>query len=125
MTVSPYAPQVRVGREPIPPRESARVLAFRRPGPPTSRNPPALREAPSVPASPFPDMGQYERAGIEPDDYRHRMIVNVVGFAVCVLLVVAGVWLANKIAELRRDQDCVLSGRRNCAQISINGNLSR
>jgi hypothetical protein len=70
-------------------------------------------------------MGRYERSGTEPDDYRHRMIVNAIGFAVCILLIVAGVWLANKIAEVRRDQDCVLSGRRNCAQISIHGSLNR
>jgi hypothetical protein len=70
-------------------------------------------------------MGKYERTGAEPDDYRHRMIVNLVGFAICVVLIGAGLWLANTIAELRRDQDCVLSGRRNCAQISIPGDLNR
>ena len=47
------------------------------------------------------------------------MTVNAAAFGFCALLIVAGVWLAIKIAELRRDQDCVLSGRRNCAQISI------
>lgn len=50
------------------------------------------------------------------------MKVNAAAFGFCVLLVVVGVWLAIKIAEMRRDQDCVLSGRRNCAQLSIVGN---
>ena len=75
--------------------------------------------------SPVEDIGKYERRGAEQDDYRHRMLVNALGFAVCVLLAAAGIWLATKIAELRRDQDCVLAGRRNCAQISIIGNAAR
>lgn len=72
--------------------------------------------------SPVDDIGKYERPGADPDDYRHRMAVNAAAFGFCVLLIAAGIWLAIKIAELRRDQDCVLSGRRNCAQISITGN---
>jgi hypothetical protein len=40
-------------------------------------------------------------------------------FTFCVVLVVIGVWLANTIAEMRRNQDCVLSGRRNCAQVNV------
>ena len=54
----------------------------------------------------------------EPDDYRQRMINNVLAFTFCILLVGAGIWLADKIAEMRRNQDCVLSGRRNCANVS-------
>lgn len=124
MTVSPYAPQARVDREQAV-SQDGRVLAFRRPIAGAARNQPPVRQAPPALASPFQDMGKYERTGIEPDDYRHRMIVNLVGFGVCILLIVAGVWLANKLAELRRDQDCVLSGRPNCAHISIPRNLNR
>jgi hypothetical protein len=72
--------------------------------------------------SPINDIGKYERPGADPDDYRHRMTMNAAAFAFCIVLVVIGSWLAIKIAEFRRDQDCVLSGRRNCAQISIIGN---
>jgi hypothetical protein len=75
--------------------------------------------------SPVEDIGKYERSPAEPDDYRHRMLVNVLGLGFCILLAAAGIWLATKIAELRRDQDCVLAGRRNCAQISIVGNAVR
>lgn len=71
------------------------------------------------------DIGKYERRAGEPDDYRHRMLVNVLGFVFSLLLIATGIWLATKIAELRRDQDCVLAGRRNCAQISIIGNPGR
>src|SRR4051812_22091198 len=59
--------------------------------------------------SPVEDIGKYERSAAEQDDYRHRMLVNVLGLFVCVLLAAAGIWLATKIAELRRDQDCVLA----------------
>jgi hypothetical protein len=40
-------------------------------------------------------------------------------FAFCLLLVAIGVWLASSIAEMRRNQDCVLSGRRNCANVMV------
>ena len=75
--------------------------------------------------SPVKDIAQYERPNADPDDYRHRMAVNAAAFGFCVLLVTIGIWLAIKIAELRRDQDCILSGRRNCAQISIIGSTPR
>ncbi len=69
--------------------------------------------------SPVDGIGKYERPGADQDDYRHRMTVNAAAFGFCILLVLVGTWLALKIADFRRDQDCVLSGRRNCAQISI------
>jgi hypothetical protein len=63
------------------------------------------------------DIGKYERDGSDDDDYRHRMYMNVIGFLACALLVAAGVWIANAIAELRKNQDCVLSGRHDCAHL--------
>ncbi len=53
----------------------------------------------------------------DPDDFRHRMLVNVAGLACAATLAAAGVWLASSIADLRRTQDCVISGRRDCAPI--------
>lgn len=93
------------------PNDDGRVVPFRRPGAP---------RWPAVPPrrGPVPDLTKYERA--DPgDDYRHRMTMNVLGFLVTVLLIVVGVWLADKIAELRRNQDCYLSGRLNCAPIEV------
>jgi hypothetical protein len=75
--------------------------------------------------SPVEGMGKYERAGTEPDDYRHRMLVNGLVLGASVVLIATGIWLATKIADLRRDLDCVLAGRRNCAQLSITGNATR
>jgi hypothetical protein len=68
--------------------------------------------------APVSDLAKFERTERE-DDYRHRMKMNVLGLAVTVLLIVIGVWLANKMAELQKNQDCVLSGRRNCMQIEV------
>jgi hypothetical protein len=34
-----------------------------------------------------------------------------------VVLVGVGIWLAISIADLRKTQDCVLMGRRDCAHI--------
>jgi hypothetical protein len=59
------------------------------------------------------DLRKYER-GTEPDDYHRRMIINVIAFAFIVALTLAGIWLADQLALLRKNQDCVLSGRKNC-----------
>ena len=66
--------------------------------------------------SPVEDLGKYE-GNDAPDDYRHRMIMNIAGFAVVIFLVVAGVWIANTMAQMRKHQDCVLSGRRGCTPV--------
>jgi hypothetical protein len=68
---------------------------------------------------PVASLKRYER-GNETDDFRHRMIVNVLAFAFIVMLTAAGVWLADSLAALRKTQDCLLSGRRNCAMIDFN-----
>jgi hypothetical protein len=62
------------------------------------------------------DLAKYERAEAG-DDYRHRMKMNVLGLVATVLLIVAGIWIVDKIAEMRKNQDCFLSGRRNCTPI--------
>ena len=54
----------------------------------------------------------------EPDDFRHRMLANIAAFAFTLALTAIGIWLAMSIADLRKTQDCVLMGRRDCAQIS-------
>jgi hypothetical protein len=75
--------------------------------------------------SPVEDISEYERKGLDADDYGHRMLVNGLGLAVSVALIASGIWIANSMASFRKDQDCVLAGRRNCAQISIVGNVLR
>jgi hypothetical protein len=95
-------------REPSPSENEQRVIKFRR-GSASTRS--------SAP-SPVEDLKKYERSeGV--DDYRHRMIVNVAAFFVVAALIGAGVWLADTMAAMRKNQDCVLSGRRNCAPVEI------
>ncbi len=64
------------------------------------------------------DLSRFERAREEPDEFRHRMLANVAALAFTVALTAIGIWLAMSIADLRKTQDCVLMGRRDCAQIS-------
>jgi hypothetical protein len=64
------------------------------------------------------DLQKYERSA-EPDDYRRRMVINIVAFAFIVVLTLAGIWLADQLALLRKQQDCVLTGRRNCVELDM------
>ena len=95
-------------REPSSSEDEPRVIIFRR-GRASLRSP--------TPA-PIEDLTKYERSE-GTDDYRHRMIVNVAAFAVVVALIGAGLWLADTMATMRKNQDCVLSGRRGCTPIEV------
>jgi hypothetical protein len=64
------------------------------------------------------DLRKYERDK-EPDDYTRRMIINVIAFAFMVALTLAGIWLVEQMATLRKHQDCAMTGRRNCADLDI------
>jgi len=76
------------------------------------------RPAPRPPAQQVEDLARYERAEDDaPDDYRHRMIVNAVALAFVVLLIGGGFWIADTMAKMRKNQDCVLSGRRGCTPV--------
>jgi hypothetical protein len=108
-------------QQPIRSDDEHRVLQFR---PRASSHPPAQwqelrKQAAKKTAPPEPyDLSRYEQDREEPDDFRHRMLANIAGFAFIVALTAIGIWLVVSIADLRRTQDCVLMGRRDCAQIS-------
>ena len=70
------------------------------------------------PAAPVADLTKYEQ-GESSDDYRHRMMTNVAGIVIAVLLIVAGIWIADTMASMRKNQDCVLSGRRGCTPVEV------
>ena len=64
------------------------------------------------------DLSRYEQSREESDDFRHRMLANIAALAFTVALTAIGIWLAISIADLRRTQDCVLMGGRDCVRIS-------
>ena len=78
----------------------------------------AASRHPQPPAPQVPDLGKYE-GGEYDDNYRHRMMVNLAALGFTAVLAVAGIWLVIQLADLRKNQDCVLSGRRNCAPIDV------
>ena len=103
----------------IPPQ--GHILRFRprlRPGKPSSAG--SARGRGEQPA--IGDLANFEQSP-ETDDYRHRMIVNSIAFLFILFLTGAGIWLAEAMALMRKNQDCVFSGRRNCVPIEINTNL--
>lgn len=78
----------------------------------------AAPQRPADDASPVQDLARYERDE-QTDDYRHRMITNAVAFAFVLALIGAGLWLADTMAAMRKSQDCVMQGRRNCAPVEV------
>ena len=106
-------------QRPIVTDDEHRVLKFR---PRTMAHPPSRHlgeQGASEDAGGEPnDLARYEQTRDDPDDFRHRMLANVAGFAFTVALTAVGIWLAVSIADLRKTQDCVLMGRRDCARIS-------
>lgn len=98
-----------------------RVVPFRRPGSAPGSDPGWRARLRIFRRSPVEDLAKYEQLPAD-DDYRHRMKVNLAAFAVTVALIVAGVWIVSKIAELRSNQDCYVAGRRNCTPITIQPN---
>jgi hypothetical protein len=110
MIISLHQPTDRTVSRPTPSETEPRILPFRRRGSLLTRN---------APQPPVPDLEKYERAPDEPDDFRHRMLMNALGLAVTVVLVAGGLWIAEVMAHMRKDQDCALSGRSNCQPIEV------
>jgi hypothetical protein len=107
-------------QQPIASDEEHRVLKFR---PRTLARPPGQRGEPDSQiqrrgAHQPENRPRFEKDREQPDDFRPRMLANLAAFAFTVALTAIGIWLAMSIADLRKTQDCVLMGRRDCAQIS-------
>jgi hypothetical protein len=100
-------------QQPMTSDDEHRVLNFR---PRTLAHPPGQRGEPDQQQP--PDLSRFEHAPEEPDEFRHRMLANLAALAFTIALTAIGIWLAMSIADLRKNQDCVLMGRRDCAQIS-------
>ena len=96
--------------DPSPTEPEHRVLPFRpRSGLFVRRGPPP----------PVEDLGKYERGSADNnDDYRHRMTMNVLAAIVTVGLILGGIWIADTMAQMRKNQDCVLIGRSGCTPVN-------
>jgi len=112
-------PRPMKSQRPISSDEEHRVLQFR---PRNASPPPVQRGSGTVQplrVAPEPlDLSRYEKPRPEPDNFRHRMLANIAALAFTIALTAIGIWLAVSIADLRRTQDCVLMGRRDCAKIT-------
>lgn len=82
------------------------------------RGRPVARQPAAGPA-PVEDLAKYQHNHEAPDEYRHRMIVNAAAFMFVIILIGAALWLADTMADMRRNQDCVLSGRRGCTPVEV------
>ncbi len=101
------------------PSETGRVVTFRRRSPgPLQNRASGDESAAKFDTSAVADLQKYQRAR-EEEDYRHRMVVNGLALAFCIVLAIAGAWLVNEIAEMKRIQDCVLSGRAGCIPLDL------
>ena len=63
------------------------------------------------------DLSDYARTPEDPAEYRHRMAVNAAVVLLVAAMIGIAIWLADTMAEMRRNQDCVLSGRRGCTPV--------
>ena len=102
-------------QQPKPSDDGGRVVQFRSRGARTS----GATQQPQPSSSPNETLAKYEGGEEREDTYRHRMMVNLAALAFIILLALAGVWLAMQIIQMRKNQDCILSGRRNCAPIDV------
>jgi hypothetical protein len=98
---------------------TAQVLQFR----PRQLPEPGLADSDAAEADDeglLDDLSRYEQeSDEEPVNYARRMLMNLIAIAVVAILIGVGVWLADTIAQMERDQDCVLQGRHNCAPIEV------
>lgn len=90
-----------------------RVLKF---PPRTTHRLPRAHQPTTEPAD--ADHTRAQRSGDDADDFRHRMLTNIAALIFTIALTGLGIWLAVSIADLRRTQDCVLMGRRDCARVA-------
>jgi len=97
---------------------SGQVLPFRRPEPPL---PVSAGGRAGAEVHLPDDFAEYEQDRDEIIDYRQRMLMNLIALGIVTLLVTTGVWMADTLAVLQKNQDCILQGRSNCAPINLPG----
>ena len=83
---------------------------------PASRNEPANRKTSAGALS----AGVARRRALDdrPETPGERRLANMLLVGILLLLVGAAFWLGNALLDARRMDDCIASGRRNCAPIT-------
>ena len=62
---------------------------------------------------------QIEKPPTPAEEARDRRAANIFLLVAGLVLVGIGVWLANAMVDARRADECMSSGRRNCAPIEV------
>jgi len=62
---------------------------------------------------------QLEKPPTPEEEARDRRAANIFLLVAGLVLVGIGVWLANAMVDARRADECMSSGRRNCAPIEV------
>jgi len=53
------------------------------------------------------------------DEERDRRAANIFLLVAAIVIIGAGIWLANGLIDARRADECMASGRRNCNPIEV------
>ena len=51
------------------------------------------------------------------DAQARRDTVNLLAVIICLVILIVGFWLVNRLWEMKKLQDCIFAGRRDCAPI--------
>ena len=103
-----------MARKPSSPEATGKVLRFE---PRRGDQRPPQQDRSLIP--PLPPAGEDAPSEEPREDFRHRMKTNAATLLIVAVLIWCGLWLADTLAALRKTQDCVLTGRRNCAPITV------
>ena len=68
--------------------------------------------------SPVDDLSKYSSGGEDQGEYAHRMKMNAIAVVFLAALIGGGIWIVDVMAQQRKNQDCALSGRRNCSVLA-------
>jgi hypothetical protein len=66
-----------------------------------------------------PSRGRPSRSGDAPETESERRLINIVIVGFVLGVIGLGLWLGDAMLEARRMDECVSSGRRNCAPITV------
>jgi hypothetical protein len=80
---------------------------------------PRLRRRATTGESSIPGIERYEYSQTIDDDYRHRMLVNLLAVAVLVVLIAAGVWVMDALLKTTQEQHNCFGHSGNCAAVSM------